>query len=129
MINPERIYVVIAAYNEGQVIAGNIANLRNIISNIVVVDDCSSDDTSNQAMQAKAHVLRHPINLGQGAALQTGIEFALAQGAEYIVTFDADGQHQPNEILPMVEALVHRSLLGVGFSAAPSICPASAAFY
>ena len=61
---------------------------------VVVVDDGSSDRTRDLAAAAGAVVLRHPINLGQGAALQTGIEFALRQGADVVVTFDADGQHR-----------------------------------
>ena len=84
------VWVVIAAYNEGQVIADVIAGLRQTPHRIVVVDDGSADATADRAQRAGAIVVRHPINLGQGAALQTGIEFALANGAEFIVTFDAD---------------------------------------
>jgi glycosyltransferase involved in cell wall biosynthesis len=97
--------VVIAAYNEGQVIADVIAGLRQTPHRIVVVDDRSADATADRAQMAGATVVRHPINLGQGAALQTGIEFALANGAEFIVTFDADGQHRTTDIAVMLEAL------------------------
>ena len=58
------------------------------------------------AVAAGAHVVRHPLNLGQGAALQTGIDYAVKQGADFIVTFDADGQHAAAEIAPMVQKLV-----------------------
>jgi polyprenyl-phospho-N-acetylgalactosaminyl synthase len=99
------VWVVIAAYNEGQVIADVIAGLRQTPHRIVVVDDGSADATADRAQRAGAMVVRHPINLGQGAALQTGIEFALANGAEFIVTFDADGQHRTADIAVMLDAL------------------------
>ena len=94
-----------AAYNEAAVIAQTIEDLKLFIKNIVVVDDCSSDATYDIASKAGARVLRHPINLGQGAALQTGIDYALSQGAIYVVTFDADGQHVAADIPPMLKAL------------------------
>lgn len=65
---------------------------------VVVVDDGSSDDTWEQLEGLGVHRLRHPLNLGQGAALQTGVSYALRQGAEYIVHYDADGQHSPEDI-------------------------------
>ncbi|MGE8187904.1 glycosyltransferase family 2 protein [Pseudomonas sp. NPDC086278] len=100
------LWVVIAAFEEGTVIAETVSTLMRFVSNIVVVDDCSRDRTSTIALSAGAHVLSHPINLGQGAALQTGITYALQQGAEHIVTFDADGQHDAREIGPMLDALI-----------------------
>lgn len=104
------IFVVIAAFNEEKVLAETIADVARVTRNIVVVDDCSTDLTSAIAQACGAHVIRHPINLGQGAALQTGIEYAALLGADYIVTFDADGQHCADEILPMVEALKQRDV-------------------
>ena len=65
---------------------------------VVVVDDGSSDGTWEEIQQLPVYALRHPINLGQGAALQTGMSFALKQGADYVVHFDADGQHRPVDI-------------------------------
>ncbi len=100
-----KVWVVIAAYNEAKVISETVANLLSFVDNVVVVDDCSGDETSQNALNAGAHVLRHPINLGQGAALQTGIQYALSKCCEYVVTFDADGQHSAKEILPMLTAL------------------------
>lgn len=97
------IWVVIPAFNEGEVIATVVSSLRKCYSQVIVVDDCSSDGTSAQALQTGARVLRHPINLGQGAALQTGITDALRQGADYIVTFDADGQHRIEDIAVLLE--------------------------
>jgi polyprenyl-phospho-N-acetylgalactosaminyl synthase len=98
-------WVVIAAYNEASVIADVVADVTTAGYRAAVVDDGSHDRTADEAEGAGAVVIRHPINLGQGAALQTGIEFALAQGAEAIVTFDADGQHRAADIPGLVAAL------------------------
>src|SRR4051812_386856 len=98
-------WLVIPAYNEAKVISETLRSARTVFHNIVVVDDCSTDATGPLSLAAGAHVCRHPINLGQGAALQTGIDYALARGAEVIVTFDADGQHQPADARRMVETL------------------------
>lgn len=95
--------VVIPAYNEAKVIGSVVAGLRAGYPDIIVVDDCSKDDTAAQAGAAGATVLRHVINLGQGAALQTGITYALQQGADQIVTFDADGQHRVEDIAVLME--------------------------
>jgi glycosyltransferase involved in cell wall biosynthesis len=70
-----------------------------------VVDDGSTDATADHAHAAGATVVRHPFNLGQGAALQTGIDYALQHGADAIVTFDADGQHRAADIESLVAAL------------------------
>jgi glycosyltransferase involved in cell wall biosynthesis len=99
------VWVVIAAFNEEQVIAKTVANVLEHVNNVIVVDDCSTDCTSQKAVMAGAHVLCHPINLGQGGALQTGITYALKNNAKYVITFDADGQHNAEEILPMLSAL------------------------
>jgi glycosyltransferase involved in cell wall biosynthesis len=98
--------VVIPGYNEGPAIAEVVAGLRGRCGWIIVVDDGSVDDTCAIARGAGAHVLRHPINLGQGAALQTGIDHAIKLGASFIVTFDADGQHSAEEVQPMLRHLV-----------------------
>ena len=89
-----KIGVVIAAYNEGAVLGEVLDELRSRYPFTVVVDDGSADDTFAVARKHSKYALRHPLNRGQGAALQTGIDFALERGAEIIVTFDADGQHQ-----------------------------------
>jgi glycosyltransferase involved in cell wall biosynthesis len=96
---------VIAAFNEGRVIARVIADVVRRGYRVAVVDDGSADDTAEAAAQAGAIVIEHPVNLGQGAALQTGIEYALQQGADQVVTFDADGQHRPQDIAVLLEAL------------------------
>jgi glycosyltransferase involved in cell wall biosynthesis len=98
-------WIVVAAYNEQSTIQQVVSGLRRSFPNIVVVDDCSSDLTATRARAAGADVLRHPINLGQGASLQTGIDFALQKGAGYIVTFDADLQHRPEDVPLLLIAL------------------------
>jgi glycosyltransferase involved in cell wall biosynthesis len=99
-------WLIIPLYNEATVVRDVIAEAQRTFPNIVCVDDGSSDDSVAEALAGGAVVLRHPINLGQGAALQTGIEFARSQpGAEYFVTFDSDGQHQVADALAMVQRL------------------------
>jgi len=98
----DAVFVVIPAYNEGQAIEAVVGRLRSTCENIIVVDDGSDDATAAVAARAGATVLRHVINRGQGAALQTGIEFALSQGAQCIVTFDADGQHRVEDIAALI---------------------------
>jgi glycosyltransferase involved in cell wall biosynthesis len=104
------IWIVIAAYNEAKHLANTLQMLINSVAevsvSIVVVDDGSIDATFDMARTFPVWVLRHPINCGQGAALQTGIDFALSQGAQAIVTFDADGQHDSNEIPRMLEPVL-----------------------
>lgn len=98
-------WVVIPLYNEAKVIAGVITELRTRFPNIVCVDDGSSDGSATAAEAAGARLVRHPINLGQGAALQTGFEFALAHPeCAYVVTFDADGQHRIEDAVAMLES-------------------------
>ncbi|MDX9893254.1 MAG: glycosyltransferase family 2 protein [Patescibacteria group bacterium] len=100
--------VVIPAYNESKIISQTIAGLRaqNQVSEVIVVDDGSADNTGPAARAAGAVVLRHLVNRGQGAALQTGINFALKHGAKIIITFDADGQHDAKEIVKMIEPII-----------------------
>jgi polyprenyl-phospho-N-acetylgalactosaminyl synthase len=94
----ERVFVVIAAFNEQARIRSVLEALIPEFPNVVVVDDCSGDRTPQIASDLPVHLLRHAVNLGQGAALQTGTTFALLKGAEVIVHFDADGQHPVDQI-------------------------------
>ena len=104
MVDGMPVWVVIAAYNEAKVIARVVGEVARRGYHVVVVDDGSSDETAERAAAANV-VVRHPINLGQGAALQTGIDYALQQAAEFVVTFDADGQHRAADIERLVAAL------------------------
>ena len=104
-------WLVIPLYNEAQVVREVIEQARETFSNIVCIDDGSRDNSVAEALAGGAVVVQHPMNLGQGAALQTGIEFALAQpGAEYFVTFDSDGQHRTEDAANMVNRLRNESL-------------------
>ena len=98
-------WVVCAAYNEAAMIGRVVSELRRAGYLTVVVDDGSADATGQIAAAAGAHLVTHPLNLGQGAALQTGMDYALSRGAEVLVTFDADGQHRVADIRRLVEAL------------------------
>jgi glycosyltransferase involved in cell wall biosynthesis len=98
------VWLVIPLFNEAQVIGDVIRNARESFPNVVVVDDGSADDGAHEAASAGAVVVRHPVNLGQGAALQTGFEYALSRPTmRWAVTFDADGQHQVDDVLVMLE--------------------------
>lgn len=110
MDDPALPFIVIPAYEEEQVVGQVVSEVRAAYPNVIVVDDGSKDDTAARAWAAGAVVLRHPINLGQGAALQTGIAYALEAGARILVTFDADGQHQVEDIAPLVARLEKDSL-------------------
>lgn len=98
---------VIPAYNEEALIADAVRDVSAFADAVVVVDDCSRDRTFGRAFAAGAHVLRHIINRGQGAALQTGTDYALEKlAAEIVVHFDADGQMQGREIPLMTEPII-----------------------
>ena len=96
------VWVVIAAYNEGAVVAGVVRPLIDTGYQVVVVDDGSSDETAARAGQGGAQVVRHSVNRGQGAALQSGLRYALNHGAQVLVTFDADGQHSSDDVRRLV---------------------------
>ena len=99
------VWIVVPAYNEGQRLDRTLAGLRRFQPRVIVVDDGSVDDTSAIALRHDVAVLRHALNCGQGAALQTGIDYALGQAAGVIVTFDADGQHSADAIEALVEPI------------------------
>jgi len=122
----DSIYIIIAAYNEEISISRVINGLLTEYRNIVVIDDGSTDQTAARAAQCGATVLRHVTNRGQGAALQTGITYALLNGARYIVTFDADGQHQVADITNLLAPLLSDSadaVLGSRFLHSASTVP------
>ena len=100
-------YIIIAAYNEEQVIGATVREVRSSWPHVVVVDDGSRDATGAAALAAGATVLTHCINRGQGAALQTGMRYALARGAAHVVTFDSDGQHRVEDIGALLDPVVN----------------------
>jgi len=104
-LNPDT-WVVVPTYNEAPVVQGVLRELREQFANVVGVDDGSTDASSMEILAAGARLVRHPINLGAGAALETGLQFALLdRGAKFFVTFDADGQHRVQDAAAMVERL------------------------
>jgi glycosyltransferase involved in cell wall biosynthesis len=113
---------VVPAYNEAQSIGCVTSVLLSEGYSVVVVDDGSDDDTARVAGASGATVLKHCQNLGQGAALQTGIAFSLQFGAKFICTFDADGQHCVDDIRAMWTRLTQGELdivLGSRFLGSP----------
>ncbi len=99
-------WLIVPLYNEATVVRDVVAAARRTFPHIVCVDDGSRDDSIAEALAGGAVVVEHPINLGQGAALQTGIDFALQQpNAKYFVTFDSDGQHSVDDAVEMVRRL------------------------
>ncbi|MBI2547985.1 glycosyltransferase family 2 protein [Candidatus Woesearchaeota archaeon] len=105
------IFIVIAAYNEEKSITTVVKSLREKgYDHIIVVDDGSRDRTSQYAEQEGATVLQHVVNLGQGAALKTGIDYALMQGADIIVTFDADGQHDAGDLRQLLKPVIDKNI-------------------
>lgn len=99
-------WVVVPVFREEAVVGSVVTALRESFPHVVCVDDGSPDRSAAVAADAGARVVRHPVNLGQGAALQTGIEFALLDpGCRHVVTFDADGQHRVADATRMVELL------------------------
>jgi glycosyltransferase involved in cell wall biosynthesis len=106
MLETRNVWVVVPAFNEAGVIGDVIADLRAVFANVVCVDDGSGDDTGAVALRAGAYLVRHPVNLGQGAAIQTGVEYARRQpGAQVFATFDGDGQHRVKDLVMMIERL------------------------
>jgi glycosyltransferase involved in cell wall biosynthesis len=106
--------IVIPARNESATISRTVTELRQDGWPVIVVDDGSEDDTAELARAAGATVLHHAINLGQGAALQTGISYACTLDARAIVTFDADGQHDPNDVPSLIDALASGADVALG---------------
>jgi glycosyltransferase involved in cell wall biosynthesis len=117
------VWIVVPAFNEASVIADVIADVRSVFGNVVCVDDGSRDDTGERALRAGAHVVRHPVNLGQGAAIQTGVEYARSRpGATVFATFDADGQHRVKDVVRMIDRLTAEDLdivIGTRFADRP----------
>jgi polyprenyl-phospho-N-acetylgalactosaminyl synthase len=100
------VWIIVPAFNEAGVIGDVIGDLCSVFAHVVCVDDGSRDDTGDIALRAGAHLVRHPVNLGQGAAIQTGVEYARRQpGAQVFATFDGDGQHRVKDVLKMIDRL------------------------
>jgi|TARA_Y100000310_G_scaffold38077_1_gene35692 glycosyltransferase involved in cell wall biosynthesis len=99
----EKIFAIIPAYNEQKHINKIVKETKKYVDKVIVVDDGSKDNTNEAAKKGKAIVLRHLVNLGKGAALKTGCDYAVKNKANIIITIDADAQHNPNEIPKFLE--------------------------
>jgi glycosyltransferase involved in cell wall biosynthesis len=107
-----KLLVVVPAFNEGQVIKSTLLTLKKSLkrypdAEIVVIDDGSTDNTFDLADQVGVTVLRHVLNRGLGGALGTGLKYARSIGCDTMVTIDADGQHDPEDIHPMINLITH----------------------
>lgn len=106
------IWVIIPAYNEEKIIGEVLEELFSRGLKLVIIDDGSTDRTYQIAQAivednpGRGYLYRHPINRGLGATLKTGIEVCLGKGADIMVTFDADGQHNPDDILPVCQPII-----------------------
>ena len=100
----EEVWLVVPLFNEARVIGDVVRSAREVFPHVVCVDDGSTDGSAAHAAAAGAVVVSHPVNLGQGAALQTGFEYALSvPSMRWAVTFDADGQHQVQDVVAMLD--------------------------
>ncbi len=102
------IHVVIPAYNEEKTIGKVVRGIKELDPriNVIVVDDGSDDATFKVAEEAGATVVRHPINLGQWAALRTGFTISLMNDADIIATLDGDGQHDPTDLHTVIQPIL-----------------------
>jgi len=105
------VWIVIPALNESKYIKSVIENVKLHCKNIIIVDDGSVDNTSEICKSLGVNVIRHNSNKGKGVALMTGCEYALSQGANKIVVMDSDGQHDPKEIINIVDKLNHFNIV------------------
>jgi len=106
MYQGKSIAVIIPAYNEEHAIAGVIKAIPDSVDKIVVIDDCSTDGTAQEARNAGAEVITHHVNLGVGAAFHSGVEYVLNRGYDIMVNIDADGQFSPSDIPRLIAPLV-----------------------
>jgi glycosyltransferase involved in cell wall biosynthesis len=108
-----RIAIIIPALNEAGTIAGVLAKVGEY-GFPIVVDDGSTDSTAALARQAGADVVTHPVNLGYDGALNSGFARAAALGCEYVITIDADGQHNPAQLRDYIDCLDNGYTLVLG---------------
>jgi glycosyltransferase involved in cell wall biosynthesis len=105
-MEPSEVFIIIPAFNENAVLRSTVSGVVPFGYTVVVVDDGSAIPAASHLEGLSVYCLRHSVNLGQGAALQTGGDFALMRGAGVIVHFDADGQHSPELIERLIEPIV-----------------------
>jgi glycosyltransferase involved in cell wall biosynthesis len=106
-IHNAQIIVCIPAYNEAKSVADIIQRAKNYASEVIVYDDGSSDNTNYVAKAAGATVIRHPTNKGYGAAIKKLFQAAKEKNVDIIITLDADGQHNTNQIPDIIEPILN----------------------
>ena len=105
------VWVVIPSYNESKHISDVIKKTKKYTHNIIVVDDGSKDNTYDIAKRLGVYVLKNIVNMGKGAALKTGCDFAMKNKADIIIAMDADGQHNPDDIPRILEAINDKGIV------------------
>jgi glycosyltransferase involved in cell wall biosynthesis len=108
----ETVLAIIPAYCEERFIGQVVRQVLQYVKAALVVDDGSTDDTATEAQTAGARVIRHSTNLGKGAALKTGLRYAVSIEADFFLFLDGDGQHDPAEIPAFIDA-INRSNAGL----------------
>jgi glycosyltransferase involved in cell wall biosynthesis len=103
-VNSE-VAIIIPVYNEGRVINSVVLSVLEKFKYVICVNDGSRDNSSDEILKTEAYLVEHPVNMGQGAALQTGIEFARQLPVKYFSTFDADGQHKLDDVQAMYKEI------------------------
>lgn len=112
-VQPSRVLVIVPAWNEQACVGATVREIQQHVpgADLLVVDDGSGDLTAEEAARAGAMVLQLPFNLGVGGAMRAGYRWAYAEGYDVAVQIDADGQHDPTYVAPVVEALAHSDIV------------------
>jgi glycosyltransferase involved in cell wall biosynthesis len=98
--------IIIPVYNEEEVIKEVIVDVLSKFKNVICIDDGSTDNSISKIAETKATLIKHPLNLGQGAAIQTGLDYALKKDKiQYFITYDADGQHNLHDVETMLKII------------------------
>ena len=100
-----KVWVVIPSYNEEATIKDVVADVNNYIRNIIVVDDCSTDDTQNILKTLPTIIITNKKNLGYAKALELGLKRAFKEGGDYAISFDADGQHIGSDLQKVLDII------------------------
>ncbi|MDD3175238.1 MAG: glycosyltransferase family 2 protein [Candidatus Nanoarchaeia archaeon] len=114
MVDLDKVCIILPAYNEGKVIYSVLSEIQKEgFKNILVIDDCSKDNTFSEAKKSGAKVIHHSKNKGAGGATKTGLEYAKNSPFEHFVFMDSDGQHSPKDVVNLLKyALKYDVVIG-----------------